>query len=651
MVDIYVTLSTALLAVDADGFAWMCAISGIWRGSNLTAGDDERIGDMLQTIAHRGPDGDGRLDQPGLAMGMRRLAIIDLTGGDQPIYNEDRSVGVVFNGAIYNFRELRADLERQGHRFVTRADTEVLVHGYEQWGDDMLHRLAGMFAFALWDQRLRRLLIARDRFGKKPVYYSQRGDELVFGSEIKALLAAGVPADLDDAALEQYLALRYVPAPRTLFQGVRQLPAGHKMVASDDRLVVERWWRLDYGPKLPSDLPKAADDIEDLMRVAVERRLVSDVSLGCFLSGGLDSSAVLSFMAELSSEPVRTFSIGFDQGWAPDELRAARSTARAFGTHHHETRLGPDEFLRLVPTAVWHRDEPLAEPSEIPLLALSRMASEHVTVVLSGEGADELFGGYPKYRADALLAGAGRAGRAIVGERRLRELASWHRLPRRARMAVEALATADPRVRWPRWFGADSQAGLSSDDVRPLDSVLDRLDDSSDPLDRMLALDVESYLVDNLVVRADKMMMAASIEGRMPFLDHDLAEYAARLPAELKASPRRTKIVLREIARRRLPKSVLSRKKIGFAVPLASSFRGGMGDALERLTLGPEARPDPIVDPERIRKALVLHRSGRYDLGKELWSILTLDVWARLFLDGREPAAVPLSAQPGTGDW
>jgi asparagine synthase (glutamine-hydrolysing) len=381
------------------------------------------------------------------------------------------------------------------------------------------------------------------------------------------------------------------------------------------------------------------------MRVAVERRLVSDVSLGCFLSGGLDSSTVLSFMAELSDEPVRTFSIGFDQGWAPDELPAARSTAQAFGTHHHETRLGPDEFLRLIPTAVWHRDEPLAEPSEIPLLALSRMAREHVTVVLSGEGGDELFGGYPKYRADAVLSHTGRPVRAILGEHWLRELAGWHHLPRRGRMAIDALATADPGERWPRWFGADRQAGLSSDGVRPLESVLAGLDAGLDQLDNMLALDVESYLVDNLVVRGDKMMMAASIEGRMPLLDQDLAEYAARMPARLKASPWRTKIVIREIARRRLPKSLLSRKKVGFTVPLESSFRGGMGDALERLTLGPKARPDPLVDPDRVGRALALHRSGRYDLGKELWSLLTLDVWARLFLDGCEPASVELSAE------
>jgi asparagine synthase (glutamine-hydrolysing) len=621
----------------------MCGISGIWKGADLSA-DGQRISNMLETIVHRGPDGCGRLDRPGLAMGMRRLAIIDLAGGDQPIYNEDLSVGVVFNGEIYNFRELRTELERQGHRFGTRADTEVLVHAYEQWGDDMLHRLVGMFAFALWDERRRRLLVARDRFGKKPLYYSQHGDELVFGSEIKALLAAGVPVDVDDAALADYLALRYVPAPRTLFRGVRQLPAGHKLVAGEDGLEVERWWRLRYVPKLTCALTQAADDIEDLMRVAVERRLVSDVSLGCFLSGGLDSSTVLSFMAELSDEPVRTFSIGFDQGWAPDELPAARSTAQAFGTHHHETRLGQDEFLRLIPTAVWHRDEPLAEPSEIPLLALSRMASEHVTVVLSGEGGDELFGGYPKYRADAVLSRTGGLARAILGERRLRELAGWHHLPRRARMAIEALATADPGERWPRWFGADRQARLSSDGARPLESVLAGLDADLDQLDTMLALDVESYLVDNLVVRGDKMMMAASIEGRMPLLDQDLAEYAAQMPTRLKASAWRNKIVIREIARRRLPKSVLARKKVGFAVPLASSFRGGMGDALARLALGPEARPDPLVDPDRVRRALALHRSGRYDLGKELWSLLTLDVWARLFLDGREPETVQLRA-------
>ena len=586
---------------------------------------------MLETMVHRGPDGAGQLDRPGVALGMRRLAIIDLAGGDQPIYNEDGSVGVVFNGEIYNFRELRASLERQGHRFATRSDTEALVHGYEEWGDEMLHRLRGMFAFALWDEGRHRLLIARDRFGKKPLYYSRHGGELVFSSEIKSLLAAGVPADLDDAALEDYLSLRYVPAPRTLFRSVRQLPAGHKMVISDDGVEVERWWQLRYNPKLPITLDQAADDVEAFMRTAVERRLVSDVPLGCFLSGGLDSSLVLSFMAELSNEPVRTFSIGFDEGWASDELPAARSTAQAFGTRHHETRIGPDEFLRLMPSAVWHRDEPLAEPSEIPLLALSRMAREHVTVVLSGEGGDELFGGYPKYRADALLARAGRVGRAALGERRLRELAAWYRLPRRVRMAVEAIATADARERWPRWFGADRQAGLSSDGMRPLDSVLAGLDVGLGPFDRMLALDVESYLVDNLLVRGDKMTMAASIEGRMPLLDHDLAEYAARLPAEFKASPRRTKIVLREIARRRLPDSLLSRKKVGFAVPVASWFRGGLGDALERLTLGPEARPDPLVDPERVRKALALHRVGRYDLGKELWSLLTLDVWARIY--------------------
>ena len=298
----------------------MCGICGIWNFSDPAAGR-ERIDRMLDTIVHRGPDGGGLLDRPGLALGMRRLAIIDLVGGDQPIFNEDGSVAVVFNGEIYNFRELRAELERGGHRFATRSDTEVLVHGYEQWGDDMLHRLVGMFAFALWDENRRRLLVARDRFGKKPLYYSShRGGEIVFGSEIKALLAAGVPADLDDAALEDYLALRYVPAPRTLFRSVRQLPAGHKMVIGEDQFEVQRWWRLRYEPKPAVRLAQAADDVEDLMRTAVERRLVSDVPLGCFLSGGLDSSTVLSFMSELSDEPVRTFSIGFDEGWASDEL-------------------------------------------------------------------------------------------------------------------------------------------------------------------------------------------------------------------------------------------------------------------------------------------------------------------------------------------
>jgi asparagine synthase (glutamine-hydrolysing) len=619
----------------------MCGICGIAGGAGRGDGS-ERVERMLESIVHRGPDGEGRFDRPGVAMGMRRLAIIDVEGGQQPLFSDDRSIAVVFNGEIYNFRELRTELERRGHHFRTRSDTEVIVHGYEQWGDEVLHRLVGMFAIALWDENRRRLLIARDRFGKKPLYYSEHRGEVVFGSEIKALLAAGIPADLDDVALQQYLALRYVPAPRTLFRSVSQLPPGHTMVIEDGASRIHRWWQLQYDPKPDITLTQAADGVEDLMRTAVERRLVSDVPLGCLLSGGLDSATVLSFMAELTPEPVQTFSIGFDEGWASDELPAARSTARAFGARHHEARIGPDEFLRLMPTAVWHRDEPLAEPSEIPLLALSRMAREHVTVVLSGEGGDELFGGYPKYRVDALLSSAGGPARTVLGERPLHALARWHRLPRRARMAVAALATEAPADRWPAWFGADRLAGLSTGGQRPLDPILQQLDSDMDPLDRMLALDVGTYLVDNLLVRGDKMTMAASLEGRMPLLDHDLAEYAARLPAHLKVSPRQSKIVIREIARRRLPAPVLSRKKIGFAVPVASWFRGSLGDALERLSFGPEARPEPLVDPERVRRALALHRTGRFDFGKELWSLLTLDVWARIFLDGADPASLSL---------
>ena len=621
----------------------MCGICGIWGAPDASAGD-ARVQGMLSTIVHRGPDGEGRLARPGVALGMRRLAIIDLAGGDQPIHNEDRTVGVVFNGEIYNFRELRVELERAGHVFATRSDTEVIVHGYEQWGDDVVHRLAGMFAFALLDEARDRLLVVRDRFGKKPVYHALHDGELVIGSEIKALLAAGVSSDIDDEGLRDYLALRYVPAPRTMFREVRQLPAGHLMVADASGVEIRRWWRLTYGPKLASvELEQAADDAEGLMRRAVQRRLVSDVPLGCFLSGGLDSSTVLACMAEASDEPVRTFSIGFDAGWASDELPEAASTARAFGTRHHETRIDAAEFLQLLPTAVWHRDEPLAEPSEIPLLALSRMAREHVTVVLSGEGGDELFGGYPKYRVDRLLARGGSAARVALGRRRLERIAGSERLPRKARMAVGAMARGDAGERWPAWFGADRASGLWLDGHRPLDAVMGTLDPGLGPLDRMLALDVETYLVDNLLVRGDKMTMAASIEGRMPLLDHDLAEYAALLPESLKATPRATKLVIRAIARRRLPPSLLDRKKVGFAVPIASWFRGDLGDALERLTLGPGARQDPLVDPETTRRVLGMHREGRYDLGKELWSLLTLDVWARIFLDGVDPSELSLA--------
>jgi asparagine synthase (glutamine-hydrolysing) len=614
----------------------MCGICGI-RGHAAGA---PRVAGMLAQIVHRGPDADGQLTADGVALGMRRLSIIDLAGGDQPIFNEDGAVGVVFNGEIYNFAELRRELEAAGHSFRSRSDTEVLVHGYEQWGEALLPRLRGMFAFAIWDARTERLLIARDRFGKKPLYYARRDGELVFGSEIKSLLSAGVSSDLDDAGLADYLALRYVPAPRTMFRAVRQLPPGHLMTVDAGGTRIRRWWRLEYGPKLEAGLDEAAAACEDLVRDAVGARLVSDVPLGCFLSGGLDSSTLLSFMAELSDQPVRTFSIGFDPGWASDELPHAASAARAFGARHHEVRMGADEFLSLLPTAIWHRDEPLAEPSEIPLLRLSRLAREHVKVVLSGEGGDELFGGYPKYRVDLALARAGRGARALVGARGVARIAASQRLPRKARLAVGVMGLADPAERWAAWFGADRQAGLSGASRRPLGERLASLPRDLAPLDRMLALDVETYLADNLLIRGDKMTMAASVEGRMPLLDHHLAEYVARLPPSLKADPRTTKIVMRRIAASRLPADLLARKKVGFAVPVASWFRGELGAVAERLLLGETARRRGLVPPEEVRGVLARHRSGRYDLGKELWSLVNLEVWARVFLDGEDPAGI-----------
>lgn len=618
----------------------MCGICAIV-GEGAT---DRRLARMLETIVHRGPDGEGRVVEGAVAAGMRRLAIIDLAGGDQPIFNEDRSVSVVFNGEIYNFNELRVELERAGHRFRTRSDTEVIVHGYEEWGEQVVHRLRGMFAFAVLDGPGEVVFVARDRFGKKPLYYAQRDGRLLIASEIKALLAAGVPADIDDQALGAYLALRYVPAPLTLFRGVRQLPAAHSMRIVDGRPTIARWWRLRYDPKHTAGPQELAERGEELMRESVALRMISDVPLGCFLSGGIDSSLVLSFMAELSDEPVRTFSVGFDPDWAGDELDAARATARHFGARHRETRVGPEDFLDLLPKAVWYRDEPLAEPSEIPLLALARMAREDVTVVLSGEGGDELFGGYPKYRVDRALARAGTFAEPLRQSGLLGRAIASARLPRKARLALVALRERDRSRRWAAWFGADDGFEPPGIDRGALRRRADSLNPDLDPLDAMLAFDVESYLVDNLLVRGDKMTMGASIEGRMPLLDHELAEFAARLPVDLKARSRQTKILPRAIARRRLPADLLDRPKIGFAVPVSRWFHGELGDTTIGLLTDEVARARRLFAPADARATLERHRAG-HDFGKELWSLLALEVWARIFLDGQDPDELRLRVE------
>jgi asparagine synthase (glutamine-hydrolysing) len=599
---------------------------------------------MMATIVHRGPDSSGLMAREGMAFGMRRLSIIDLAGGDQPIENEDGSVIVVFNGEIYNFRELRAQLQAAGHTFRTNSDTEVIVHGYEEWGDELPVHLGGMFAFSLWDANRQRLLVARDRFGKKPLYYSQAGGVLRFASEIKALLAAGVPSAIDDAGLAAYLELRYVPAPATMFREVRQLLPGHLMVADASGLRIERWWRLVYGPKLDVTLDEAASHAEGLFRKSVEARLISEVPLGCFLSGGLDSSMVLAMMSELRDQPVSTFSVGFSGAGLPDELPYARVAAEAFGARHHEVSLDAQGFLDLLPTAIWHRDEPLAEPSEIPLLTLSRLARESVTVVLSGEGGDELFGGYPKYRADRLFGPIAAIGGPLFRTDAYAKIVqALPKLSRQQRLALSILSKTSREARWPTWFGADPSTGLSRNGDGALLERMRSMPPGLNSLDAMLALDVESYLADNLLIRGDKMTMAASIEARMPLLDHTLAEYVARLPANLKTTMRTTKIVMRQIAAGRLPQSLLERPKVGFAVPVSAWMRGWLGGAAQELILGSRATQRALVDRRIGEDLLGRHRSGALDAGKELWSLVNLELWARIFMDGDDPNEVQAS--------
>ncbi len=626
----------------------MCGIVGTVQGGARRFGP-EHVARMAGTIVHRGPDDVGLHDGGEAVLGMRRLSIIDLGGGHQPISNEDGTVWVVCNGEIYNFREQRARLEARGHRFRTHSDTEVLVHLYEEHGDKMLEHLDGMFGFALWDAPRKRLLVARDRLGIKPLYYWPHGDGFAFSSEIKAFLALpGFEAGVDSEGLRDHLAVGYAVAPRTIFKGVRKLPPASVLIWQDGRSAVTRYWAPPAGVDARPTASEWVERVRAELERAVAEHLVSDVPLGAFLSGGIDSSAVAVLMARHSSGPLNTYSIGYGGGGAAEyynELPYARIVADRLGSVHREIEVRPD-VARLLPKLMWHLEEPISDTAIMTTFLVSELAAQSVTVILSGVGGDELFAGYNRYLGAHY-------------RRRYNQLPAWARrslMPRLAKMLPSGrqnrlMDIARYAKRFIRANELDWRQqyklylALAEDDVLGsltgaapgrdgFDRVLDA-DGGGDDLLRLLRVDWQTQLSEDLLLLTDKMTMACSLECRVPFLDHRLVETAAAIPAELKLPDGRLKGVLKDALRDLLPESVLERRKRGFGAPVGAWFKRELVP-LRRSLLSREAlAARGLVDPAAVSALCADHDANREDYTDLILVLMNLEIWSRLFLDGR----------------
>jgi asparagine synthase (glutamine-hydrolysing) len=633
----------------------MCGVAGV-----LTRPDEtvERtvLERMTARLVHRGPDEEGYYLNHHAGLAQRRLRVIDLVAGTQPMANEDGSIWVTFNGEIYNFRERRAELERQGHRFATHSDTEVIVHAYEQHGRACVKHFRGMFAFALWDARRQTLLLARDRVGKKPLFYAEAGGQFVFASELQALVQhPGIRRQLDPAALDDYLALGFVPAPRTIFCNIFKLPPATTLVvqangASGFTLQTEKYWELIYLPKATLSEHEGVEATLEQLTEAVRVRLVADVPVGALLSGGIDSSLVVALMSRLCDRPVKTFSIGFQERDF-NELGYARLIAERYATEHHELIVQP-RAAEILPDLVRHYGEPFADSSAVPSYHVARLTRQHVTVALNGDGGDESFGGYERYRAQQMaetyhkVPGWLRHG---LVERLAEMLPSGanrrSRLGKIRRFLRDASLSAGPRyARWLNILRPEERTELYSDAFRHTlaahrgEGWLEEQIDSSrraglGVLDAALAADVNGYLPFDLLVKMDIASMAHSLEARSPFLDHQVMEFAARLPAPYKVRRGCLKFLLKEVGRPLLPARVRRRGKMGFGVPVSTWLRGEMRPLLEDVLLASRSLQRGYFKSEVLRGLVAGHVSGQRDVGPALWALLWLELWHREFLD------------------
>ena len=625
----------------------MCGISGV---AGSLAYDWAHLQRMNAALVHRGPDGEGSHWDDGIGLAMRRLAIIDVEGGDQPIYNEDGTVCVVYNGEIYNFLELRPELEARGHRFSTRSDTEVIVHAYEEFGPACVERLWGMFALALWDSRKQLLLLARDRLGKKPLaYYVNHTGGIAFASELNALLQhPDVPREVDPRAIDDYLTYLYVPAPTTAYRDVKKLPPAHRLVWQHGRVTVEPYWQVRFGEKVNLSEDEALEQFGSLFRDSVRRRLIADVPLGAFLSGGMDSSSVVAEMAELSAGPVKTFSIGFGERDF-DELAYARQVAERFGTEHHELVVEP-RALEVLPTLVEHYGEPYADSSAVPSYYVSQLTRKHVTVALNGDGGDELLAGYERHWAARIAARYDTVPR-FVRHGLIRPLIPLLPEPRQRRAflrrAKRFLAAAHLPVlaRYLHWVGAYTPAQKAAlytpeyvemlgdhdagDWLRQALAPEPRLD----PVDAVQRADTLLYLPQDCLTKIDIASMANSLEARSPLLDHRLVEFCASLPSSYKLRGRTSKWLLRRLMHDRLPPAILTRPKMGFGVPVGDWLHGQLRPLLDDTVLSDRALSRGYFRPDGVRALVDEHVSRRADRTPHVWALLMLELWFRTFID------------------
>ncbi len=615
----------------------MCGIAGFVL-NNPVDSPQPLLKRMADEIVYRGPDDEGfytteaNAGRQQIGLAHRRLSIIDLGGGHQPMANQRATTQVVFNGEIYNYRELRAELESKGYSFNSNSDTESLLAAYDEWGEACVEKLHGMFAFALWDSEKQQLFVARDRFGKKPFYFWQRGDELIFGSEIKSILVhPRVQRQIDQAAVWDYLAFRYVPWPRTLFEGVEKLPPGSCGVWRNGEFSVRRYYiPPDREPRV--DQAPVAGFMEQLDH-AVESRMVADVPFGAFLSGGIDSSAIVGLMTRHSNEPIKTFSVGFSEAQY-SELGYAKTIAEQFHTDHHELTVSQAHLMEELPKLVRLRDAPVAEPSDIPIYLLSLEARKTVKMVLTGEGSDEFLGGYPKHSFD----------RYADYYRYIPDLLQApirglvNALPykyRRAKTAINNLGLRNWDERMPRWFGAltwkerEALAAFRPDDYQQFDGPPFDVNRDNSNLRKILYFDQTSWLPDNLLERGDRMTMAASLEARMPFMDHQLAAYISSLPDDCRIKDGISKWILREGMKQILPETILNRPKVGFRVPVNEWFQGSMRDYLCDHILSSDSKTAAYFNRPVLERYVNEHVNGTQNHEKLLWGLLNLEIWHR----------------------
>lgn len=623
----------------------MCGIVGIIDPAASSFEIRNNLQSMTDAIFHRGPDDEGFFVTDNIGLGMRRLSIIDVEGGHQPIRNEDGSVFLVCNGEIYNYRELTEQLRSRGHQFKTNSDVEVILHLYEELGPECVHQLRGMFAFAIWDSRRQRVFVARDRLGIKPLYYAHTGDCLVFGSEIKALLqhpSVNATPNLD--GISAYLSLKYVPAPQTMFAGIESLPPAHTLIwERSSGVKLHEYWQLSF--QVDDSRKTEADFVEELderLQESVRLRLRSDVPFGAFLSGGVDSSTIVALMSRMLDEPVKTFSVGFEGGSKQDELPYARQVSKQFGTDHHEVMMRPEYFMEMAETVTWQLDQPIADQATLAMYAVSELASQHVKMVLTGEGGDELFAGYARYYGERFSP----MFKLMPGPLKSLALAASARVPKRRRqkLALFALCQRDEVARFTNWFplfNSDMISRLGAEKNEDFDGAAAQRafrnqlqkTDASHALNRMLYVDTKLWLPDFLLMRGDKMSMANSLEARVPLLDHQLVEFAASLPPGLKLKGLIQKYLLKEVGRKYLPPEIIDRKKEGFPIPISAWFRNEMRP-FARDMLSPETvMKRGLFNPTFVTRLLDEHETRFADHGALIWGLISLELWYRIYID------------------